>query len=252
VECLQFSADVSTTLDGQSSIWTKSRPLALVTSKEAVVFDQWLLASYAWACERLYHEFAWSYDWVSWGVSAGAWDHWRRVALDEVQPHEATSGAPLLELGFGTGVLLAVAAQRGAALVGLELSPQMHAVATARLEAHGMSAPRLRATAQQMPFAGGSFGAIIATFPARYMLEPATLRECHRVLRARGRLIIGGLWVVPTVAGRRLQLPLLYGAPSAAQVNAVLQRVEGAGFAATLQMRRARGAEVAVVVGEKH
>ena len=51
---------------------------------------------------------------------------------------------------------------------------------------------------------------------------------------------------------KRQQLSLLYGAPSAAQVNAVLQRVEGAGFAATLQMRRARGAEVAVVVGEKH
>jgi SAM-dependent methyltransferase len=220
-------------------------------AKEAVVFNKWLRAGYAWACERLYHEFAWSYDWVSWGVSGGAWHSWRRVALDEVHQQEATTGAPVLELGFGTGALLAAAAQRGISCVGLELSPQMHAVAMARLKAHGVCAPRVRATALQMPFAGGSFGAVIATFPAPYIVAPATLRECHRVLRARGRLIIGGLWVAPAVAGHRLHLPLLYGAPASAQVDAVLQRIEGAGFTATLQMRRARGAEVAVVVGQK-
>ena len=57
-------------------------------------------ALYGWATHRLYNEFAWTYDAVSWSVSRGRWDDWRKEALAHVQ------GTHVLEIGFGTGVLL--------------------------------------------------------------------------------------------------------------------------------------------------
>ena len=61
----------------------------------------WIAQAYAWACERLYDEMAWSYDAVSWLVSAGRWSSWRAGAWAWVVDE------PILELGVGTGVLLA-------------------------------------------------------------------------------------------------------------------------------------------------
>lgn len=212
--------------------------------------NRWLHRSYGWACERLYHEFAWSYDRVSWVVSAGAWDGWRRLALGECNP-PAVCRRPVLELGFGTGALLQAAQRAGQPIVGLELSPVMHAVADAKLAVYPATPSRVQATALAMPFQSDSFSAVIATFPAGYILARATLSECTRVLCAGGRLIVVGLWVVPGLAGRRLHLPLLYGAPHPAQVAAITQRVTEAGFVVTLHTRRAAGAEVGVLVGEK-
>ena len=47
--------------------------------------DRLIRQLYAWACERLYHECAWSYDIVSRVVSAGAWPAWRRLVLEEIR-----------------------------------------------------------------------------------------------------------------------------------------------------------------------
>jgi len=207
--------------------------------------------SYAWTCERLYHELAWSYDWVSWIVSAGAWATWRQVVLRAIVDDETPLAAPLLEIGFGTGALLHAAAQAELPIVGLELSPTMHAVANARLIGKELAPPRVQATALVMPFQAASFGAVLATFPAGYILAPATLRECARVLTEDGRLIIAGLWVAPVVAGRRLQLPPLYGAPTRTQVDAITGRIATAGFRVTTQMHYAGGAEIAVIVAHK-
>ncbi len=211
--------------------------------------DRTLRQGYAWACERLYHELAWGYDLVSIGVSAGRWDAWRLLALDFVQRDGDPAGAPLLEIGFGTGALLAAACMIGIPIVGLDLSPDMHAVAAARLAARRLDAPRVRATMAGMPFPDRHFGAVLATFPAPAILESATLRECARVLRDDGRLIVVGLWVTPHMAGRRLQLPLLYGEPSPAFKAKALAMMESAGFEAGFAMRMAGDAEIGVLIG---
>jgi len=78
-----------------------------------------------WATYRLYHEFAWAYDVVSWLVSLGHWAGWRRIALDHV------IGRRVLEVGFGTGELLIEMACRDLHVYGLECSPAMQRV-TAR------------------------------------------------------------------------------------------------------------------------
>lgn len=138
---------------------------------------------YTFLYRQLYTRFAWAYDGVSWLVSLGHWGGWRRAALDFVV------GADVLEVGFGTGELLAEMAGRGMAVTGLEASAAMHTITTRKLTAGQLSAPRVQGFAQQLPFAHASFDTILATFPAGFVTDPATHKEFVRVLRPRGRLV---------------------------------------------------------------
>ena len=203
-----------------------------------------LAAAYAWACEQLYHNLAWAYDVTSWGVSGGAWGAWRRLAL------EAGSGR-MLEIGFGTGELIASALQQRRSIVGLERSSQMQAIALGKLRRKCIPVPLVQGSALALPFAAAAFDTVIATFPAGYIIEPATLAECARVLVAGGRLVIAGVWIVPTVGGRPVNLPLLYRAPGTSEAARFLATIERAGFAARIDWRHSRGAEVAVITAER-
>ena len=199
---------------------------------------------YLWACERLYHELAPAYDLISRGVSGGAWPHWRRLALAHVAP------GSLLEIGFGTGELLAELVAAGFDVTGLELSPAMHAVAAARLAQQGQAAPRVQARAQAISLAAASFDTVLSTFPAPYILEAAALRECRRVLRSGGRLVVAGLWVRFTGSALRSLPPVFYADPSPAQMEAITRRVAEAGFRVTWHWERAGWAELPILVGE--
>jgi ubiquinone/menaquinone biosynthesis C-methylase UbiE len=134
------------------------------------------------AFHHFYREFAWSYDGVAWLVSGGLWRRWALAARPELRGR-------VLELGFGTGhAQLALAARP--AVAGLDASPQMAARAAARLRRHGF-APRLaRGLAQALPFPDAAFDTVLATFPAEYILDPATHGEIRRVLAPGGRLVV--------------------------------------------------------------
>ena len=93
-------------------------------------------------------------------------------------------------------------AQRHRQVCGLEPSPAMHRVTARKMRRRGVRAPCVRGYAQALPFADASLDAVVATFPAGYILSPATWREAARVLRRPeagsdtpgGRLIIAGLF----------------------------------------------------------
>ena len=132
----------------------------------------------------LYHQFAWSYDLVSWIVSFGQWKSWVRAAL----PHLKSGN--LLELGFGPGHLQLASQHNERLVFGLDSSPQMGKITTRRLRKKGFQVNLTRGDARQIPFDDTSFDQIVATFPSEYFLDPRTLIEIHRVLSPGGKLIL--------------------------------------------------------------
>lgn len=132
----------------------------------------------------LYHEFAWSYDTVSWLVSMGQWRKWTRTALPYLK------GEDVLELAHGPGHLLTAMADGGMFPIGLDLSPQMGKLASQQVTKSGNTVPLTRAQAQKLPFQNETFDSVVTTFPTEFVTAPSTLREIARVLRPRGRVVI--------------------------------------------------------------
>jgi ubiquinone/menaquinone biosynthesis C-methylase UbiE len=208
------------------------------------MIDSWLVRAYLWACERLYHELAWCYDWVAAIVSLGAWGRWRRLVLDE-----APAGW-LVELGPGTGALMVEAARRGWMVVGVEHSPQMVRASARRLRRTPSHAQLVHGDARLLPLIDGCAECIIATFPAPYVLAETTLDEVARVLKPGGRLLIGGAWVRPN--SMLLQnLGIFYsGAPEALLVK-MKERLAVRGLRLAWDERRVGWARVGVIMAEK-
>src|SRR5947209_4463599 len=129
-----------------------------------------------WAFERLYHEFAWTYDLVAALVSRGYWQQWIVAARPWLH------GDRVLELGCGTGYFQAALAGAGITYAGCDASPQMLRQARRRLRRAGVPLHVLQSRAQHLPFPSAAFSDVVATFPAPYILDPATLAEVRRVL----------------------------------------------------------------------
>lgn len=170
---------------------------------------------YEFLYDLLYTRLAWAYDPVSWIVSLGRWDAWRRAVLPFVQ------GQRVLEIGFGTGELLPALADGGRTAIGLEPSPAMQQVTAAKLdkpETQALRIPRVQGIGQQLPFADASFDSIVCTFPAPYILDPDLHAECARCLRAGGRLLVVEVALVDAGPLLRLLFRLVFPpAPGAAE-----------------------------------
>ena len=135
----------------------------------------------------LYHEMAWTYDFVSWGVSLGQWRAWQRAALRylDVEP-----GTRVLELAHGTGNLQIDLRTAGLISVGCDLSSQMGRIARRKLARHRIAPVLVQSRAQQLPFSDACFSVAISTFPTEFIIAPQTLHEVYRVLQPGGRLVI--------------------------------------------------------------
>ena len=149
------------------------------------------------------------YDWVSRAGFLGEWARWQRTALRFIRH------GPVLEIGPGTGDLLPVLLAQGLAPCGLELSPQMLARARRKLARCNLLPPLVRGRAEALPFASGTFGAVVATFPSAYIFRSTTWAEIERVLRPGGdvAIVVGGN-LAPHGLGRALRARVyrvLYG-----------------------------------------
>ena len=196
-----------------------------------------------WLFERLYHELAWSYDLVAAAVSRGYWFAWVRAVVPLLQQQV------VLELGCGTGHLQAALARADVRHAGLDLSPPMLRQARRRLHASGLVPRLVRADARRLPFESARFSDVVATFPAPYILEPATLAEVRRVLRPSSQLVI--------VDGGQLRHSGLYGAavariyePAPAHGGAERYRavLEAAGFRVDERELEVGASSVVVVI----
>jgi ubiquinone/menaquinone biosynthesis C-methylase UbiE len=198
----------------------------------------------------LYNELAWTYDLVANVVSLGQWWSWQRTALPRL------AGKRVLELAHGTGHFQVDLAAGGFTPVGVDLSPAMGRLARARLRRQGTAWPLVRADVRRLPFRAGAFDSIASTFPAEFIVDPATLAEAARMLPRGGRFvcvpnaILRGLnplvrfleWLY-RVTGQRVNVMELRG-----QIAA---RIAGAGFASRVETVQLPRSTVTVVVLEK-
>jgi len=134
--------------------------------------------------------------WYDWIASSEA--RYRQLG---VQALNVQSGDRVLEIGFGTGTCLLDFAQRVSPegfVCGIDLSDGMVAVAENRLSAAGV-AGRVGLTlgdAVQTPFQDECFDAIFMSFTLELFDNPEipqVLRQCRRILRPGGRLVVVSL-----------------------------------------------------------
>ena len=98
-----------------------------------------------------------------------------------------TAGTDLLDIGCGSGLALAMAAQRGARTSGIDIAPTLLAVARERVPDGDLREGGL----DVLPFADQAFDVVLSINALQFAADPAdALREVHRVLRPGGRLAI--------------------------------------------------------------
>jgi ubiquinone/menaquinone biosynthesis C-methylase UbiE len=225
--------------------------MALAGFRIAALLQRAFRRVYRWATHRLYRELAWAYEVVAWLVSLGRWDGWRRQTL------EYCTGSRVLEVGFGTGALLSAAARRGMKVWGADPARAMQRVAARRLRREGLSVPRVRSTAQALPFPSCSFDTVLSTFPADYIVDPQTLSEVARVLRkgggdARaGRLVVTGLGFRTADPWLARLLRLVFGGGREDGVSWYAEFAAAHGFKVTVMEDEARRVRVPVLILEK-
>jgi demethylmenaquinone methyltransferase / 2-methoxy-6-polyprenyl-1,4-benzoquinol methylase len=129
-------------------------------------------------------------------LSLGQDPRWRRFLVSRV---EAGPGDEVLDVATGTGaVARELLRQKGCAVVGVDQSPEMLAVAREHLPT---TVKLIEASAEHLPFEDASFDALTVTYLLRYVDDPgATLTELARVVRSGGTVaslefaVPAGLW----------------------------------------------------------
>ena len=131
--------------------------------------------------------------------NAAHWDEIRSLHADAAAVEAAILDllddrrlGDVLDLGTGTGRMLALLAPRADRLVGIDQSREMLAVARANLDRSGAPDWQVRhGDLYRLPFADTSFDTAIMHLVLHYLQEPeAALAEAYRVLRTEGRLLV--------------------------------------------------------------
>lgn len=132
--------------------------------------------------------------------NAEDWDRLRALHVDEAEVNAAVlkaldDGRPiqrLLDIGTGTGSVLALLGRNAQSAVGVDLSPQMLSLARTLIDKEKLTHCQVRqADMYQLPFEAASFDAASLHMVLHYAEDPvAVLREAARVLAPDGRLIV--------------------------------------------------------------
>ena len=126
--------------------------------------------------------------------SAGDWDRFAgliapvgRAVVDRIG---VAPGLRLLDVGTGNGRNVAIpAAQMGAEVVGLDVTPELLEHAVRHADEAGVEIEWVEGDAQQLPFADASFDRVTSTFGAMFAPDhQRTAGELVRVCRLGGRI----------------------------------------------------------------
>ncbi len=121
-----------------------------------------------------------TYDRVGAVLSLGQDPLWRRFLVSRLP----SDRGHVLDVATGTGLVAAELVRRGFSVTGLDQSAGMLDTARARL---GADIELVESSAEELPFADGSFDHLTFTYLLRYVDDPgAVLAELARVVRAGG------------------------------------------------------------------
>ena len=135
---------------------------------------------------RLFGTIAARYDLITRVLSFGRDQHWKSRLLDLAF---VSTGQQSLDLACGTGDLAFAAAERGARVLALDLTPEMIACARSRDEARERDVRWVVGDMTQLPVASGTIDIVTTGYGLRNVPDlPAALVEAYRVLKPGGRL----------------------------------------------------------------
>lgn len=126
-----------------------------------------------------------------WGTDPEAWatisePHNRPLFEAVLAAAGVGAGTRLLDVGCGSGMLLALAAERGAEPSGLDVTPELLAIARERLPAADLREGDM----ESLPFDDAAFDAVTGVNAFQFAGDPGrALTEAVRVLRPGGALV---------------------------------------------------------------
>ena len=122
------------------------------------------------------------WDRLGWGT----WD----IPEEDVHALGAVDGLDALELGTGAAQFGIKVAMRGARVTGLDFSANQLGQAVANMAESQVRFPLVRASAEELPFADGSFDLVFCDHGATSFTDPhVTVPEVARVLRPGGTFV---------------------------------------------------------------
>lgn len=195
----------------------------------------------------LYHQLAWTYDWVAFTVSTGLWNKWTHLVLQYI------TGSTILEVGHGPGHLLTSLHQSWNSVMGIDISPHMSRIAYNRLLSKNIPPRLILGEAQNLPFSENILDHIVVTFPSEYIYHPHTLSEAFRVLKPGGTLIIVPFaWITGNKLLHKVARWLFNITGESPRLDLFqFQLLINIGFLATSEKRRLESSTVMIIQAQK-
>lgn len=116
------------------------------------------------------------------------------------------AGEKVLDVGCGTGVVAVTAAQRGATVTGLDLTPALLERARYNAQLAGLSIEFIEGDAEKLPFPDAHFDVVLSQFGHMFAPRPAiAVSEMLRVLKVGGRIAFS-TWPPDVFTGKMFSL----------------------------------------------
>lgn len=140
-------------------------------------------------------------------MEAGSLEFFERLPLEK--------GATLLDVGCGAGQLTIPAARRGFKVTGIDLAQNLVDEARAKARKAGLNIDIRQGDAETLPFADGSFYAVMSFIGAMFAPRPELVAaEMLRVCRPGGMIIMGN-WTPAGHVGQMFKIIGKYAPPPA-------------------------------------